>query len=89
MTSSIIQYVIFLVTTGGLLLFIDRVGRRWLLIGGALSCAFLHFTAGAVMAVHGYAVDDVDGNEILKWEVVGAPATAIIALMYIFVGVYG
>jgi hypothetical protein len=41
------------------------------------------------MAVHGYEVDNVDGNEILTWEVTGRPATAIIALMYIFVGVYG
>jgi hypothetical protein len=29
------------------------------------------------------------GNEILKWSVGGAPALAIIAMSYIFVGVYG
>lgn len=31
LTSAIIQYVIFLVTTGGVLPVIDRVGRRTLL----------------------------------------------------------
>ena len=29
------------------------------------------------------------GNEILKWSISGAPAKAVIALAYIFVGVYG
>ncbi|RSL97329.1 hypothetical protein CDV31_013094 [Fusarium ambrosium] len=89
LTSSIIQYVIFLVTTGIVLPFIDRLGRRWLLIIGAVVCGVLHFTSGAVMAVHGYPVDNVDGNEILKWAIQGKPAKAVIALAYIFVGVYG
>lgn len=62
LTSSIIQYVIFLVTTGLVLPFIDRLGRRPLLIGGALICGILHFTSGAVMAVHGYPVDGIEGK---------------------------
>jgi MFS family permease len=62
LTSSIIQYVIFLVTTGFVLPYIDRLGRRPLLIGGALICGVLHFTSGAVMAVHGYPVDGIEGK---------------------------
>ncbi|KAF7561160.1 hypothetical protein G7046_g2968 [Stylonectria norvegica] len=89
LTSSIIQYVIFLVTTGAVLPFIDRLGRRWLLIGGAIACAILHFASGAVMASYGHHVDSVNGNDILKWSISGAPAKAVIALAYIFVGVYG
>ncbi|KAF4973573.1 hypothetical protein FZEAL_9292 [Fusarium zealandicum] len=89
LTSSIIQYVIFLVTTGVVLPFIDRLGRRWLLIIGAIICAVLHFASGGIMAVYGHAVDNVGGNEILKWSITGAPAKAVIALAYIFVGVYG
>ncbi|KAI9147639.1 High-affinity glucose transporter [Paramyrothecium foliicola] len=89
LTSSIIQYVIFLVTTGAILPFIDRVSRRWLLIGGAIVCSVIHFTTGGVMASYGNAVDSVDGNDILKWSVTGAPAKGIIAMCYIFVGVYG
>jgi hypothetical protein len=29
------------------------------------------------------------GNENLKWSITGAPAQAVIALAYIFVGIYG
>ncbi|KAK9797673.1 putative Major facilitator superfamily (MFS) profile domain-containing protein [Seiridium cardinale] len=89
LTSSIIQYVIFLVTTGAILPIVDRLGRRPLLIGGAIVCCLLHFTTGAVMASYGHAVDSIDGNSILRWEIGGAPAKAVIALCYIFVGVYG
>lgn len=90
LTSSIIQYVIFLVTTGAVLPFIDRMGRRWTLILGAVACAILHFATAGIMATHGHAVDSVDGNEILKWELEAGPsAKAVIALAYIFVGVYG
>jgi hypothetical protein len=42
-----IQYVIFLVTTGIMLPVIDRFGRRQLLLGGAIICMTLHYaTAG-------------------------------------------
>ncbi|KAK4070884.1 hypothetical protein Trihar35433_5351 [Trichoderma harzianum] len=89
LTSSIIQYVIFLVTTGGVLFVIDRMGRRWLLIVGAMICGVIHFVVGAIMAVYGHHVNSVDGNDILKWQISGPPAKAVIALCYIFVGVYG
>ncbi|PTB39090.1 hypothetical protein M441DRAFT_70244 [Trichoderma asperellum CBS 433.97] len=88
LTSSIIQYVIFLVTTGGVLFVIDRMGRRWLLIVGAIICGIIHFTVGAVMAVYGHHVDNVDGIDILKWQISGPPAKAVIALCYIFVGIF-
>jgi hypothetical protein len=39
--------------------------------------------------LQGRHVDQVDGNENLKWEVSGASGKAVIALSYIFVGVYG
>ncbi|TQN69889.1 High-affinity glucose transporter [Colletotrichum shisoi] len=78
LTSSIIQYVIFLVTTGAILPIIDRLGRRPLLIGGAIICCIIHFTTGAVMKVHGNPVDEVDGDENLKWAISGAPAQGVI-----------
>lgn len=87
--SSAIQYVIFLVTTGIILPYIDRIGRRTLLLIGAISAMILHYSIAAVMATQGHGVDSVDGNENLKWEVSGAPGKAVIALSYIFVGVYG
>ncbi|KAF5023403.1 hypothetical protein F66182_4560 [Fusarium sp. NRRL 66182] len=89
LTSSIIQYVIFLVTTGLVLPLIDRLGRRPLLVGGAIICGILHFSSGAVMASYGYPVDGIDGNENLTWAIKGPAAQGVIALAYIFVGVYG
>lgn len=43
------------------------MGRRWLLIVGALICGVIHFVVGAIMAVYGHHVDSVDG----KHQVVG------------------
>lgn len=83
LTSAIIQYVIFLVTTGGILPFVDRFGRRPLLIYGAIACCILHFISGALMASFGHHVSDVDGNTILRWELTNsAAAKALIASKY-------
>lgn len=87
--SSAIQYVIFLITTGSILPFIDRIGRRTLLLSGAVICMAIHFTIAAVMATQGEAVDSVNGNANLRWEISGGAGKAVIALSYIFVGVYG
>lgn len=87
--SSAIQYVIFLVTTGMMLPIIDRIGRRQLLIGGAIICMLLHFTTAAVMATYGESVPSVLGNANLRLQVTGSAGKAVIALSYIFTGVYG
>ena len=64
LTSSIIQYAIFLATTGIILPVIDRISRRWLLIVGAIICGIIHFVTGAIMAVYGHKVDSVDGMHL-------------------------
>lgn len=87
--SSAIQYVIFLVTTGAMLPIIDRVGRRQLLLGGAVICMVLHYTTAAVMATYGEHVDQVGDNENLRLRIEGGPGKAVIALSYIFTGIYG
>uniref|UniRef100_L2GCW1 MFS glucose n=1 Tax=Colletotrichum fructicola (strain Nara gc5) TaxID=1213859 RepID=L2GCW1_COLFN len=79
LTSSIIQYVIFLVTTGAILPIIDRLGRP----PHRRSHHLLYHP------FHHRRLDSVDGNDILKWSIQGPPAKAVIALCYIFVGVYG
>lgn len=81
--------MIFLVTTGAILPFIDRIGRRTLLLSGSIICCCLHFIIAADMATLGHHVDEVNGNDSLKWEINGAPGKAMIAMSYIFVGVYG
>lgn len=87
--SSAIQYVIFLVTTGCMLPTIDRVGRRQLLLGGAAICMVLHYATAGVMATYGEHVQQVFGNENLRLRIEGAPGKAVIALSYIFTGIYG
>ena len=89
MYSSAIQYVIFLVTTGLILPFIDRIGRRVLLLVGSILCMILHFAIAGTMASYGHYVQDIDGNTILRWRIGGHPAKAVIACSYIFVGIYG
>lgn len=67
-------------TTGGILPFVDKTGRRPLLIYGAIICGILHFISGALMASFGHSVSEVDGNAILRWELTNpAAAKAIIA----------
>ncbi|KAM0328598.1 hypothetical protein ACHAQA_005006 [Verticillium albo-atrum] len=89
LTSSIIQYVIFLVTTAVILPIVDRVGRRPLLLGGGFLAMIIHFSTAGVMATYGRDVDSVAGNDNLKMIIEGDPARAVIALSYIFVGIYG
>ncbi|KAF4555617.1 Sugar (and other) transporter-like protein 35 [Elsinoe fawcettii] len=88
--SSAIQYVIFLVTTGLILPFIDRIPRRLLLLTGSILCMIIHFAVAGTMASYGRPVDNIGGNYNLKWELSqGNPARAVIAIVYIFVGIYG
>ncbi|KAM5369020.1 hypothetical protein ACJZ2D_009223 [Fusarium nematophilum] len=89
LTSSIIQYVIFLVTTGAILPIIDRLGRRPLLLGGSVFALIVHFATAGVMARYGYPVDGIDGNDNLKWAIQGDASRAVIALSYLFVAMYG
>lgn len=89
MVSAIIQYVIFLATTGSILPIIDRLGRRNLLIYGAIAAMILHFATAGVMATYGRPVDSVNDNENLRWIIEGPAGRGVISLSFIFVGVYG
>ncbi|THX91470.1 general substrate transporter [Aureobasidium pullulans] len=90
LTSSIIQYVIFLVTTGIILPYIDRIPRRLLLLTGSIVCCICHFTIAGLMASYGHHVPEINGNTILRWQVNNdTAAKGIIAVSYIFVGFYG
>ncbi|KAJ5889002.1 High-affinity glucose transporter [Penicillium taxi] len=87
--SSAIQYVIFVITTGIMLPFIDRVGRRTLLLIGSVSCCVVHAIIAGVMATKGHSVAEVNGNSNLTWIITGNAGTAVIAFSYIFTGIYG
>lgn len=68
---------------------IDRFGRRQLLLGGAFICMILHYSIAGTMATYGVPVAEVNGNPNLRILINGAPGKAVIALSYIFTGIYG
>ncbi|ETS80906.1 hypothetical protein PFICI_08435 [Pestalotiopsis fici W106-1] len=90
MVTSGVQYAVFIIFTGVMWLFIDKTGRRTLLVWGALGMGFCHFVIGGVMAAHNYSVPDgVDGNPNVIFAVTsGAPANTVIVFSYLLIVVY-
>lgn len=87
--SSGVQYAIFLLGTAATFFFIDRTGRRPLLIYGALSMGTCLFIVGGILGAHGkYLPEGLDGNLSVKVRVTGPPAYAVIAFCYLLVLAY-
>jgi len=70
------------------LLFIDKWGRRPLLLWGALLMALWLFIVGGVMGKYGNAVPEIQGNSNLTWQVTGPASKAVIACTYLFVATF-
>lgn len=68
---------------------VDRIGRRFLLLSGSIICMVLHFAVAGTMADWGHYVDAVNGNNNLHWVIHGNAAKGVIAMSYIFIGFYG
>lgn len=85
-----IQYAVFILFTGVTFFFIDRTGRRDLLVWGALGMGFCHFVVGGVMgAHHTYVPGGVNGNANIVISVTpGAPANTVIVFSYLLIVVY-
>ncbi|KAI1858781.1 uncharacterized protein JN550_012435 [Neoarthrinium moseri] len=90
MVTSGIQYAVFIIFTGVMWLFIDKTGRRTLLVLGALGMGFCHFVIGGVMAHNHYDVPEgVGGNPNIIFAVnSGAPANTVIVFSYLLIVVY-
>jgi MFS family permease len=71
-------------------LFIDKTGRRTLLIWGAIGMGFCHFVVGGVMGAHSiYVPEGVGGNANIVIKVdSGAPANTVITFSYLLIVVY-
>lgn len=87
LVASSIQYVINVFMTIPALLFIDRWGRRWpLLIGAVLMATWMYANAG-LLATYGSPAPPggVGGTKEASWQISGPPAKAVIACTYLFV----
>jgi hypothetical protein len=92
MVTSGIQYAVFIMFTGVMWLFIDRTGRRNLLIFGAIGMGFCHFVIGGTMGAHHIDVPGGVGNppnaNIIIAVDSGAPANTVITFSFILIVIY-
>ncbi|KAK9315913.1 general substrate transporter [Lipomyces starkeyi] len=87
--SSSIQYVVNVIMTVPAILFIDKWGRRPLLLTGSTFMALWLFLVGGIMGQYGHYVDSLNGNSEIKWTVPNrSAAQSIIAFNYLFVGTF-
>ena len=87
--SSGVQYALFIVFTGVVFFFIDRVGRRSLLIYGAIGMGITQFVVGGVLGTYGeYVPGGVNGNLNVIVRVTGSPSYTVIAFSYLLIIVY-
>ncbi|KAF1989431.1 MFS sugar transporter-like protein [Aulographum hederae CBS 113979] len=87
--SSGIQYALFIIFSVATFFFIDRTGRRPLLIYGAIGMGVCHFVIGGVLGSYGTPYPDgVDGNSNVTITVTGAPSHTVIAFCYLLIIVY-
>ncbi|ODV93279.1 hypothetical protein PACTADRAFT_51892 [Pachysolen tannophilus NRRL Y-2460] len=88
LVASSIQYVINVVMTIPALLFIDRIGRRVVLLVGAAFMTTWLFAVAGLLAVYSVPAVDFDGNENITISIPSYNNTAskaIIACSYLFV----
>lgn len=84
-----VQYALFIIFSSIMFFFVDKIGRRTLLIYGALAMAFCHFVVGGVMGAHGVNVPEgVNGDANILIRVTGPPAYTVIAFSYLLIIVY-
>ncbi|KAL2270669.1 hypothetical protein VTJ83DRAFT_40 [Remersonia thermophila] len=92
MVTSGIQYAVFIIFTGVMWLFIDKTGRRTLLVWGALGMGFCHFVVGGVMGGHHVyvpgGVGDPPNANIVISVTSGHAANTVITFSYLLIVVY-
>lgn len=83
-----VQYALFIVFTTFMFFYIDRTGRRPLLIYGALGMAACHFVVGGLLSAGEVVPGGVGGNANIPIRLTGPKANAVIAFCYLLIIVY-
>jgi len=88
--SSGVQYALFIIFTSIVFFFIDKTGRRPLLIYGAIAMGICQMVVGGVLGTYGKTVPagSIAGNFNIVIQVTGPPAHAVIAFSYLLVICY-
>ncbi|KIW12253.1 hypothetical protein PV08_09529 [Exophiala spinifera] len=88
--SSGAQYAALIVGTAIAYVVVDKIGRRPLLVLGALGMGTCQFVVGGVLGQYGtYLPDGLNGNLNVRVSVTGAASHTVIAFSYINMLLYG
>jgi len=87
--SSGVQYALFIIFTSVIFFYIDKTGRRPLLIYGAIAMGTCHCVVGGVLGSYGvYVPGGINGNPTVPIKVSGGPSHTVIAFSYLLIIVY-
>ncbi|KAH9865693.1 hypothetical protein J1614_009280 [Plenodomus biglobosus] len=87
--SSGVQYALFIIFSSIMFFFVDKIGRRTLLVWGAITMGFCHFVVGGLLgANYTYVPEGVQGDKNVVMLVRGAPANTVIAFSYLLIIIY-
>ena len=89
LVSSGVQYALFIIFSSIMFFSVDKIGRRTLLVWGALAMGFCHFfLSGTIGAHYTYVPEDVQGDKNIVTRVSGSPAYTVIAFSYLLIVIY-
>lgn len=83
-----VQYALFIIFTGVMFFYVDKVGRRPLLIGGALLMGICHIIVGGLLSMGEVVPGGVEGDRNVPIRLTGAPAHTVIAFSYLLIIIY-
>ncbi|KAI4614977.1 uncharacterized protein J4E92_007196 [Alternaria infectoria] len=87
--SSGVQYALFIVFSSIMFFFVDKIGRRTLLVWGAIAMGICHLVvAGMLGGFSTYVPEGVGGDANVVMMVTGSPAYTVIAFSYLLIIFY-